>query len=240
MLTNSAPQSLLSDSRSAKLRVLVVDDHDLVRFGTSRLIEAQPDLEVCGEAPDVSTALQLVRSTEPHLAIIDLSLKEGSGLDLVRELKQAFPSVLTIICSMHDETLYAPRALRAGARGYVSKQHAAQVLIDAIRHVLDGRVYLSPEMTGRMLERAAGAARAETTSPLDALSDRELQVFELIGEGLTVREIAERLYISPKTIEFHRERIRNRLQFPNNAILTRHAIAWTLDRVPPQKTASES
>jgi DNA-binding NarL/FixJ family response regulator len=224
--TSGLPQGLPSGSCTSKFRVLLVDDHELVRFGTSRLIEAEPDLEVCGEAEDAPTALQLVRSTDPQLAIIDLSLKQGNGLDLVREIKQTFPSVLTIVCSMHDEALYAPRALRAGARGYVSKQQSAQVLIDAIRQVRQGKLYLSPDMTGQLLERAAGVSRPRGTSPLESLSDRELQVFELVGEGLTVREIAERLYVSPKTVEFHRERIRDKLQLPNNTILTRHAIAW--------------
>jgi DNA-binding NarL/FixJ family response regulator len=217
-------------SRAARIRILLVDDHELVRFGTARLIEAEADLEICGEAADAPTALQLIRSTQPDLAIIDLSLRQGSGLDLVKEIKQAYPQVLMVVCSMHDEELYAPRALRAGARAYVHKQQSAQMLIQAIRQVLEGKIYLSPRMTEQLLERAAGLSSSAVVSPLEALSDRELQVFELIGEGLTVREIAERLYVSPKTVEFHRERIRDKLQLQNSTALSRHAIAWVLER----------
>lgn len=214
----------------SRKQILLVDDHELVRFGTARLIEAEPDLEICGEAADAPAALQLVRSTHPHLAIIDLTLRQGSGLDLVKEIKQTFPDVLMVVCSMHDEELHAPRALRAGARAYVHKQESAQMLIHAIRQVLDGKLYVSPHMTEQLLEQAAGSGPASAASPLESLSDRELQVFELIGEGLTVREIAERLFVSPKTVEFHRERIRNKLQVPNSTALTRHAIAWALER----------
>jgi DNA-binding NarL/FixJ family response regulator len=217
-------------SHAARTRILLVDDHELVRFGTARLIESEADLEICGEAADAPTAVQLIRSTQPDLAIIDLSLRQGSGLDLVKEIKQAFPEVLMVVCSMHDEELYAPRALRAGARAYVHKQQSAQMLIHAIRQVLEGKIYLSQRMTEQLLERAAGLSSSVAVSPLEALSDRELQVFELIGEGLTVREIAERLYVSPKTVEFHRERIRDKLQLQNSTALSRHAIAWALER----------
>jgi DNA-binding NarL/FixJ family response regulator len=217
-------------SRRSKTRILLVDDHELVRFGTARLIETEGDLEICGEAADAPTAVQMIRSKEPDLAIIDLSLRQGSGLDLVKEIKQTYPALLMIVCSMHDEELYAPRALRAGARAYVHKQQSAHVLIHAIRQVLDGKLYLSERMTEQFLERAAGLSPPGVVSPLEALSDRELQVFELIGEGLTVREIAERLFVSPKTVEFHRERIRDKLQLQNSTALSRHAIAWALER----------
>lgn len=218
-----------TDAGRRRTRILLVDDHELVRFGTARLIDAEGDLEVCGEAGDAPTALQLTRSTAPDIAIVDLSLRQGSGLDLVKELKQSHPRVLTIVCSMHDEQLYAPRALRAGARGYVHKQQAARLLIDAIRQVLGGKLYLSEQMTEQFLERAAGQS-GTAASPLESLSDRELQVFELIGEGLTVREIADRLFVSPKTIEFHRERLREKLGLPSSTALSRHAIAWALER----------
>lgn len=213
----------------SRTRILLVDDHELVRFGTARLIEAEADMAVCGEAADAPEALQLIRSTAPQLAIIDLSLRQGSGLDLVKEIRQAHPAVLTIVCSMHDEELYAARALRAGARAYVHKQQAARVLIDAIRQVLAGKIYLSARMTEQLLERAAGRPNAAAT-PLESLSDRELQVFELIGEGLTVREIAERLFVSPKTVEFHRERVRDKLGLQSSTALARHAISWALER----------
>lgn len=213
-----------------KLRVLLVDDHELVRFGTARLIEAEGDLEVCGEAEDAAAACELVRSTSPNLAIIDLSLRSGSGLDVVRAIRDGFPWVQTIVCSAHDERLYAPRALRAGARGYVSKQQSAQTLVGAIRKVLEGKLALSPKMTEQIVQRAAGISGPDASTPLESLSDRELQVFELIGEGATVSEIARRLSISPKTVEFHRARIREKLGVATNALLLRHAFAWVVER----------
>jgi DNA-binding NarL/FixJ family response regulator len=210
---------------------VLVDDLELVRFGAGRLIESQSDLEVCGEAEDAASALALIATADPDLAVVDLSLKQGNGLELIREIRAAYPSVLTIVCSMHDETLYSPRALRAGARGFISKAQSGNVLLNAIQEVRSGRLYLSPAMREQLLVRAAGIRR-QLASPLESLTDRELQVFELIGEGLTVREIAGKLSVSPKTVEFHRERIRDKLQLSNNTVLSRHAIAWALDRTP--------
>jgi DNA-binding NarL/FixJ family response regulator len=218
------------ENRGRKAQILLVDDHELVRFGVARLIEAQPDLRVCGEAAGAAAALELVRTTHPDLAIIDLTLKQGSGLDLVREVKQSFPRVLMIVCSMHDETLWAPRILQAGARGYVNKQQAASHLLAAIREVLAGGWFLSPRMTQLLLERAAGLPGPANSTPHQLLTNRELQVYELIGEGLALREIADRLQISPKTVEFHRERIREKLQLASNSELSRHAMIWLLEQ----------
>lgn len=218
-----------SETSGGKVRILLVDDHELVRFGTTRLIESQPDLEVCGEAEDAPTAIRLARSLSPEMAIIDLSLRVGSGLDVVRAIRQDDPHVRTIVCSAHDERLYAPRALRAGARGYVNKQQSAQLLIGAIRKVLDGQLALSPAMTEEILQRAAGMT-VRNSDPLESLSDRELQVFEQIGEGASVSEIATHLSISPKTVEFHRARIREKLGLASNTLLLRQAFAWTVER----------
>jgi DNA-binding NarL/FixJ family response regulator len=222
--------STQSDLQRRRTRIVLVDDHEIVRFCTTRLIEAEPDLDVCGEAADAPSAWELIQSVEPDVAIIDLSLKQGSGLDLVRKVRHACPSILMIVCSMHDETLYAPRVLRAGARGYVGKQQSAELLVAAIRQVLAGRLFLSQRMTERLLERATGLAMDEEPTQLQSLSDRELQVFELIGEGLTMREVGSRLSISPKTVEFHRERIRDKLQVPSNTELTRQAMSWVVEQ----------
>lgn len=212
-----------------KVRVLLVDDHAHVRMGTARLIAAEPDLEICGEAAGAEAALRIVEAARPDLAIIDLTLEQGSGLDLVREIKRSFPSVLMIVCSMHDEALYALRTLRAGAHGYVNKLQAPNWLLVAIRKVLAGGLYLSQPMTQRIVERATGLTGESAAMPQQALSDRELQVYELIGEALSVNAIGEMLHISPKTVEFHRERIRDKLGIATNAELSRHAVAWVLD-----------
>lgn len=209
-----------------KVRVLLVDDHEHVRVGTAQLLAAEPDLVVCGEATGVQAALRLVESAQPDLAIIDLTLQQGSGLDLVRDIKRSFPSVLMIVCSMHDEALYALRVLRAGAHGYVNKLQATRLLVTAIRKVLAGGLFLSQQMTERIVERSTGLADDAASLPQQTLSDRELQVYELIGESLSVGAIGQTLHISPKTVEFHRERIRDKLGIKTNVELARHAGAW--------------
>ncbi|MBL8849685.1 MAG: response regulator transcription factor [Planctomycetaceae bacterium] len=216
----------LPPSQIAQVRVLVVDDHELVRYGTARLIESEPDLVVCGEAAGTRTALQLLQSAGFDLAIIDLTLQEGNGLDLVREISHSFPNVRMIVCSMHDEALYAFRVLRAGARGYVNKQEATKKLLMAIRKVLAGGVFVSQQLTQELLAQTAGISALDALQPQHRLSDRELQVYEFIGESLTVKQIAERLQISPKTVEFHRERLRNKLGLAGNRDLARHAAQW--------------
>src|SRR6185369_9439696 len=172
-----------------RTRVLIVDDHPTVREGLAWRIGQEPDLEVCGQAADVGEALRLLPQTQPDVAVIDISLKSGNGIDLVKRIKDRYAAVRTLVWSMHSESLYAERALRAGALGYVNKDQATDRIVEAIRQVLKGKVYLSEAMTERLLHRTVAGAREEITrSPLDLLADRELAVFRLIGEGVKTAE----------------------------------------------------
>ncbi len=211
-------------------RILLVDDHPTVREGIAALIGRQSDLAICGQAAGVQEALQLVDEQSPHLAVVDLSLRDGHGLDLTKQIKGRKTDTKVLIHSMYDESMYAERALQAGACGYVNKQEDPQTLLEAIRDVLRGRVYFATSV----LDRMTGRSTAETPMPLglatEILTDRELQVFELIGEGLTTRAIATRLDLSMHTIDTHREKIKSKLNLKNAAELTRRAVQWVLER----------
>jgi DNA-binding NarL/FixJ family response regulator len=211
------------------VKILIVDDHPIVREGLAARIARQPDLAVCGEAEDVNTALELVKSTGPDLVIVDLSLKSGQGLDLIRRIHAFSESTKTLVSSMYDESLYAERALRAGALGYVNKQEMSEKIIEAIRQVLDGKIYLSPNMTERLLHRAVGAQPQLVQSPVETLSDRELEIFKLVGLGKTTRQIAGELHLSIKTVETHRENIKSKLHIVNAAELSREAVQWVME-----------
>jgi DNA-binding NarL/FixJ family response regulator len=221
--------------RGGKSRVLLVDDHSLVRAGLAKLVASQEDLEVCGEASDAAAALRLIRRHEPDLVIVDLTLREGSGLELIKQAAALDSSIKMLVLSMHDELLYAERALAAGAMGYVSKQEPSRVVMEAIRRVLEGRVYTSEEIAERVLRRSTGKAKSEGGLPTDVLSDRELEVLGLLGDGLNTREIAERLNLSTKTIDTYRENIKSKLGLNNANELLRFAVAWSLD---PEGSAS--
>lgn len=210
-------------------RILVVDDHPVVREGLTRIIDNEPDLTVCGQAAGLSQAMQQFRETKPDLVLVDLSLENGSGLDLIKELVAQDSDVKVLVASMHDETLYAQRALRAGSRGYVNKDQAPETIVAAIRRVLAGHVYLSEQMTDRMLCQTVGGVAEQFPSPVNSLSDRELGVFEHIGHGITTRKIAVRLHLSPKTIETYRENIKTKLNLKDASELTQHAVRWVLD-----------
>jgi len=212
-----------------KHKVLLVDDHPLVRRGLADLIAGEPDLEVSGQASDVTEALQEMERTSPDLVVIDLTLKAGHGIDLIEKIKARSEQVKMLVSSMHDEMLFAERVLRAGAMGYVTKQESPETLLGAIRQVLRGEVYLSARMTSRLLHRVAAGAPPQE-SPLQILSNREIEVFEMIGQGLTTMQIARRLELSPKTIETHREKIKQKLNLKNSAELSRRAVQWVLDR----------
>ena len=211
-------------------RVLIVDDHPLVRSGLAQLISDESDLEVCGEAADEAKALQLVVSTRPDLVIIDLSLAGGSGLSLIEQIKAHHPAICMLVASMHDESLFAERVLAAGALGYINKQEAPSKIIKAIQRVLSGKVYVSDEMTERLVDSATGSRKESSQSPLQRLSNRELEVFELIGRGMTTGKIADHLQLSIKTIETHRENIKKKLGLGSGQELTRHAIHWLMER----------
>ncbi len=207
-------------------RILIVDDHPLVRTGLAQLIGDCPDLEVCGEAGDMAEALTQVDALQPDLAIIDLSLAGGSGLDLIEHIKAREGDMLMLVASMHDETLYAERVLAAGARGYVNKQEAQERIILAIRQVLGGKVYLSERMTERLLSSMVEANGEKRD--IDTLSNRELQVFELIGQGASTSRIAEQLNLSTKTIETHQAHIKKKLGLDSAHQLTQRAIRWVM------------
>lgn len=209
-------------------RILIVDDHPLVRTGFAQLIGDCPDLEVCGEAGDMAEALKLIDSSEPDLTIVDLSLAGGSGLDLIEHIKSRDRDILMLVASMHDETLYAERVLAAGARGYINKQEAQDRIIQAIRTVLSGKVYLSQNMTERLLSGLVDAD-AERRD-IDKLSNRELQIFELTGQGVSTGQMAKQLNLSVKTIETHQAHIKKKLGLSSAHELTQRAIRWIMDQ----------
>lgn len=212
-------------------RILIVDDHPIVRQGYSQLIGNHSDLVVCGSVPTEQEAMEQVDSTRPHLVIVDISLGDGSGIDLVKEIHARDPGLKLLVISAHDENLYAERALEAGAMGYVNKQEATDKLIDAIRRVLAGEVYLSDDMTSRVLRRqvARGKSTIDRSNAIDALTDRELQVFEQIGRGRTTKQIAELMELSAKTIERYKENIKRKLDLANATELIQQATRWVID-----------
>jgi len=209
----------------AKRRILLVDDHPLTRHGMAQLIGQQPDLVVCGEAGSAEQALQSVQALRPHLVLVDVTLPGKPGLELIKDVTTLHTEVLVLVVSMHDESLYAERALRAGARGYLMKSAGGEELVKAIRQVLSGQVYVSPEFSARILDSLSGGAR-KTRGVLSALSDREFEVFQLVGEGLTTHEMASRLHISGKTVETHRLHIREKLALTTPQQLTKYAVRW--------------
>jgi DNA-binding NarL/FixJ family response regulator len=209
-----------------KTRIFVVDDHPMLRRGLSETIAQQPDMEICGEAEDAAATLRSMPRTRPDIAIVDISLKDSDGLNLVKDLAVRYPDVKVLVLSMYEEELYAERALRAGARGYIMKQEAAPSLIRAIRRVRAGRIYLSDKMSERVLHKVFNGGPAAARSPLEMLSDRELEVFRLIGQGVGTRQIAERLHLSVKTIESYRARLKEKLHSKSANELMIHAVQW--------------
>ncbi len=216
--------------KNPRTRILIVDDHPAVREALAIRISQQFDLEICGEAADIPEAMKIVRELSPDIAIIDISLKNGNGLDLIKRIKSQNESIRMLVWSMHGESLYAERALRAGAMGYITKEQATGQILEAIRHVMAGKVYLSPGMTETLLQRtiANGSASVEH-SPVEALSDRELEVFRMIGEGIKTTEIAARLHLSVGTIWTYRDRIREKLAFADGTELVHQATQWVID-----------
>src|SRR5690348_2912504 len=208
-----------------KRRILLVDDHPLTRHGMAQLIGQQPDLLVCGEAGNAEQALESVRLLRPDLVLVDVTLPGKPGLELIKDITSLHPEVRVLVVSMHDEGLYAERALRAGARGYLMKSAGGEELVKAIRQVLSGQVYASPQLSATILNSLSGAGH-RPAGVLSALSDREFEVFQLVGEGLTTSEIGQRLHISGKTVETHRLRIREKLGLKSPPQLTKYAVRW--------------
>ena len=208
---------------SPKWRVLLVDDHAVVRQGLAELIDDQPDLVTCGEADSPPEALKVIPHTNPHVAIVDISLKSGDGIELCRQIHEQWPNIALLVLSMHDEALYAERALRAGAMGYVMKQEPQETVMTAIRRIVKGQTHLSEKMAAKLLRSFSGNRQADVP-PLERLSDRELQVFRLIGQGRSVKDIADELFLSPKTVETHKEHIKQKLNLDSSNDLLRYAI----------------
>jgi DNA-binding NarL/FixJ family response regulator len=211
---------------SARKMLLVVDDHPVLRRGLIALIESEPGLVVHGAVGTRTAALEAMRDRQPDLVIVDVALGKDDGLDLVRDIRARYPRTPSLVLSMHDEEVYAERALRAGAVGYVTKQQLDELVLGAIRRALAGEVYMSQALQRRLAERYVGKRKPEARSPIDALSDRELQVFRLAGEGRATREIAATLNRSVKTIESHLEHIKNKLGVKSASELAHHAILW--------------
>jgi len=205
-----------------------VDDHPLVREGLANLVRQEPDLEVCGEAAGEPQALQLVAGCQPDVAVVDISLESGSGLELIKSIKAQYPAVAMLALSMHDESLYAERALRAGARGYLMKREAAQKVIQGIRAVLAGQLFVSEKIAVLLTERFV-EGRLAGASPVETLSDRELEVFQLLGRGLGTRQIADHLHVGFKTVQAYSARIKEKLQLTNATELLRAAMQWNAD-----------
>jgi DNA-binding NarL/FixJ family response regulator len=210
-------------------RILIVDDHPVVRFGLSEAIAKTPGLTTCGEASNVSEALQQVRATSPDLAIVDISLEDENGLRLIEQIKTEYPETRILVSSFHEEAVYAPRALQAGAMGYIEKGKPIQEIVDAVLRVLEGELFLSPEMGSRLIQRAA-TGKSFAHEPSEMLSNRELEVFEMVGRGMTVNEIARRLQVSPKTVDSHRTNIKTKLKLKNSAQLTHQAFNWVREQ----------
>ena len=222
---NREPDTPALSARRA--RILLVDDHPLVRERLGEIINREKDLGICGEAEDRHQALQQIKHCHPQLVIVDITLKNSDGVELIRDIHARWPALLCLVVSMHDESLYAERALRAGARGYITKQEATRNILSAIRRVLGGQIYLNDRIASRILSRLAAPARLRGSTPAELLADRELQVFELTGRGLNTRQIAARLHLGVKTVETYRARIREKLDVKNPDDLLPIAITWT-------------
>ena len=211
----------------SKRQIFLVDDHPIVRDGLAQLINAAPDLEVCGFASGVDEALAGIEETNPDLAVVDIALKQGSGLDLLKALNDQSRHLPTLVLSMHDERYYAPRALRAGARGYVMKQEASDVVVEAIHRILDGQLFVSEHLNSMIIENYVGG---RTALGIDALSDREIQVLEMTARGNSITEVGQELGISGKTVETYRLRLRKKLQLKDSVALLNFGVRWLEQR----------
>lgn len=216
-------------SPAQKCRLLLVDDHPIVRQGLALLIDREPDLSVCGEAEGAHSAFHLIATLRPDIVVLDISLSGPDGLDVLKEIRSKTASLPVLILSMHDESIYAERAMRAGANGYIMKQEATEKVLVAIRRIMQGEVYLSDRLTSTILQQYVRGAPPAKGSPLLNLTDRELEVFRLIGEGHGTRQIADELHLSVKTIESYQAHIKEKLALRNARELVQHAIEWTVN-----------
>lgn len=211
----------------SKKKILIVDDHPMMREGLAALISREPDLEVCGEAEDASQAIKLVQKLRPGLVLIDITLAGRNGIELIKDIHAFDPEVMMLVISMHDESLYAGRVLRAGGRGYIMKQEGGKKVMQAIRRVIEGEIYVSEKMASRILNLFSGRRDKSPKSPIESLTDRELEVFQLVAQASSSRDIGARLNISAKTVEVHKANIRQKLSLKSNAELISFAARWT-------------
>jgi DNA-binding NarL/FixJ family response regulator len=215
-----------SSAAKARKRILIVDDHPIVREGLVQQLNREPDLMVCAQASQAAQALSAVVEHQPDLVLVDINLPGRGGLELIRDIRVLRPKMPMLVLSMHDEFVFAERALRAGGRGYLSKEASGEELLKAVRHVLAGEIYVSHTVSTRLLDSLAGKPAARTVSPVEQLTDRELEVFTLIGQARETKEIARRLNMSGKTVEAHRAAIKRKLRLSTGPELTRHAVLW--------------
>lgn len=212
-------------------RIYIVDDHPLVRQGLSQIVASEADMEICGEAEDSPAAIRGVGEANPDAIIVDISLKGANGLELIKNLKAIHEDIPILVFSMHDETIYAQRALRAGAKAYVMKKESPSKVIDAIRKIIQGEIYVSPSVADQVLHQIVSGPGNVSTSPVDRLTDRELEVVQLIGRGLSSREVAESLHLSVKTIESHRAHVKEKLSLRNATELVQFSVQWVDQQV---------
>ena len=222
----STNQSGMNGSKCAVRRVLIVDDHPIVRQGLRRIMENEDDLVVCGEAETVCDANVAIRELRPDAVVADISLKQGDGIELVREVRAHFPKLPILVLSMHDELIYAERILSAGANGYIMKQAASELFLVSLRRVLDGGIYVSETVGNSMIKKIAAGGAFTTGNPVDRLSTRELQILHMIGKGMSTRETALSLNLSIKTVESHRQRVKRKLNLSTGAQLVQYAVNW--------------
>jgi DNA-binding NarL/FixJ family response regulator len=213
-------------AKESRKKVLIVEDHPIMRSGLAQLIGQESDLVVYGEAEDAHGALEAIKEFEPDIAVVDISLKDSSGIELIKDIKIRWPALPVLVLSMHEESFYAERALRAGAMGYVAKAEASMKVVDGIRKVLGGGVYVSDKISSKMLRKLVGGSKDLDVFPIDKLSDREFEVFELIGQGLQTREVADKLHLSVKTVDAHREHIKRKLKLDSATELLKYAVQW--------------
>jgi len=213
-------------AKDNKRKILIVDDHPMIREGLARLVEDEDDLMICGQAEDAYEAMKVISETKPDVVVVDIALKNSNGIELMKSIKTQYAKLPVLILSMHNEALYAKRALRAGAMGYIMKQEASGKLLTAIRHVLGGQVYVSDNISKSLIRQLTHGKADEVVSPIDNLTDRELEVFNLIGQGCATSQIADKLYLSVKTIETYRTHIKEKLNLANSRNLLQYAIQW--------------
>lgn len=208
------------------IKIIIVEDHPIFRMGMKEMIDSERDLTVIGEAENVTEALDLIRKKLPDLVIVDLSLKDSNGIELVREIKNNYKTISSLVLSMHDESLHAERCILAGAKGYIMKQEASESVITAIRHIMSDKIYVSPDIMSNILNKFQTQPNLVNESPLKQLTNRELEIFQLIGLGMSSKDIAIQLMISIKTVGTYRERIKAKLGLKHGEMLVRHAIIW--------------